>query len=108
MLLRVPDLAFMLAETVSVEALWLDPPRSEVGLKVAVTPRGRLLVESETEALYPLDGVRVIVALVVPPLRTVIEFGALSEKPDAGALGADPVGANAAVPLGVPSPVGPS
>jgi len=77
-----------LAERVRPEVVWPDAPRSEGGMKLAVTPRG-VFTESATDALYPLTGATLTETVLEgpPPLKTVTVFGfVVSVKSGAGAV----------------------
>ena len=70
----VPVVAVLLAVNVSVE---LPEPGAaiDVGLKLAVTPAGSPLAESETAELKPPETVVETVVVFVPPCATDTEVG---------------------------------
>ena len=71
---EVPIVAVLLAVNVSVE---LPEPGAaiDVGLKLAVTPAGSPLAESDTAELKPPETVVETVVVFVPPCATETEVG---------------------------------
>jgi hypothetical protein len=98
----VPGVVEASTARVSVEEF---PEVMEAGVKEEVTPAGAPAAVSATVCVAPTVTAVVMVDDVDAPCTTLAEAGdALMEKSFAG--GVD--GANAAVPFGVPRPVGPS
>ena len=90
-------------ESVSVD----DPPEVTLaGENDADPPDGSPLADSDTDCALP-EVVAVDTVVVVPlPTATVPEVGLTAIEKSSG--GGGPPGPNAAIPLGVPRPVGPS
>ena len=98
----MPVAALPLTVSVSVE---LPPAVTEAGAKAPVTPLGRPLIVRATDSAEPETTAVLIVLVPAAPWATGTAAGlALIEK----SFGTLPAGANALVPAGVPSPVGPS
>lgn len=83
-----------------------DPPDvTLVGANDAVAPDGSPLALSDTDSALPDVTAVETVALVPPPGATVADVGLTATEKSFVAV---PAGPNAATPLGVPRPVGPS